>query len=61
MYIQLAMKRIRGTLLHIMVTKEIADELKTIAKRQGRTVTELAREAFAKVIKEYECSKKKKE
>jgi predicted DNA-binding protein len=51
MYIQLAMKRIRGTLLHIMVTKEIADELKTIAKRQGRTVTELAREAFAKVIR----------
>jgi predicted DNA-binding protein len=55
------MKRIRGTLLHILVTEEIAAKLKTIAKGQGRTVTELAREAFAKLIKDYECPKKKKE
>ena len=54
------MKRIRGKLLHIMVTEEIAIKLKAIAKKQGRTVTELAREAFAKVIRDYECSKKKK-
>jgi predicted DNA-binding protein len=53
------MKRLRGKMLHIMVTEEIAAKLKLIAKKQGRTVTELAREAFAKVIKEYECSKKK--
>jgi predicted DNA-binding protein len=53
------MKRIRGTMLHILVTEEIGKKIKEIAKKQGRTVTELAREAFAKVIKDYECPKKK--
>jgi predicted DNA-binding protein len=46
-------KRKRPTLLHINVTEEIAQQLKTIAEKQGRTVTELAREAFAKIIREY--------
>lgn len=40
-------------MLHISVTEEIATQLKQLAKQQGRTVTELAREAFAKLLKEY--------
>ncbi|WP_353684422.1 hypothetical protein V4D30_01130 [Thermodesulfovibrio sp. 3907-1M] len=45
--------RKRPILLHINVTEEIAQQLKAIAEKQGRTVTELAREAFARIIKEY--------
>ncbi|WP_169368386.1 MULTISPECIES: ribbon-helix-helix protein, CopG family [Thermodesulfovibrio] len=47
--------RKRAILLHISVTEQIAKDLKKIAEKQGRTVTELAREAFAKIIHEYEC------
>ena len=43
-------QRKRSVLLHINVTPEIADKLKEIAKTEGRTVTELAREAFAELI-----------
>ncbi|MEM3793598.1 MAG: hypothetical protein QXS76_01680 [Candidatus Bathyarchaeia archaeon] len=46
-------RRRRSVLLHINVTREIADQLKDIAKRQGRTVAELAREAFARLIRDY--------
>lgn len=49
-------QRKRPILLHINVTEEISEKLKLIAEKQGRTVTELAREAFAKIIREYECA-----
>ncbi len=50
--------RKRSVLLHINVTQEIAAELRKIAEKQGRTVTELAREAFAKLIREYSIDRK---
>ncbi|MEM1974161.1 MAG: hypothetical protein QXN68_05180 [Thermoplasmata archaeon] len=54
-------QRKRHVLLHIGVTEQIANELKRIAEKQGRTVTELAREAFAKIIREYECADRQNE
>lgn len=53
--------RKRPVMLHISVTREIADELKKLAKQQGRTVTELAREAFSRIIMDYNVEERVKE
>ena len=45
--------RQRDVMIHINITREVRDELKEIAKKQGRTVTELVREGIAEVLNRY--------
>ena len=40
-------------LLQVNIDKQIQDKLKSIAINQGRSVTELVREAIVKIILEY--------
>ncbi len=40
-------------LLQINIDKHIQDKLRTIATNQGRSITELVREAIVKIILEY--------
>jgi hypothetical protein len=40
-------------LLQVNIDKQIQDKLKTIGINQGRSVTELVREAIVKIILEY--------
>ncbi len=45
--------RKRPKYIHVSLDEKTAERLKIIAKAQGRTVTELLREAIAKIIMEY--------
>lgn len=41
-------------LLQINIDRHIQDKLRDIASKQGRTITELVREAIVKIILEYD-------
>jgi predicted DNA-binding protein len=43
----------QNTLLHVKVTPKIHARLVRLAEEQGRTITELVREAIAKMLLEY--------
>ena len=51
--------RKRDTQFHLYLDKDVMDRLKTLAKEEGRTVTELLREAAADLIKKREIKKLK--
>jgi len=52
--------RKRDTQFHLYLDKEVMERLKTLAKEEGRTVTELLREAVADLLKKREIRKIKK-
>jgi predicted DNA-binding protein len=45
--------RKRSEYIHISITPEIHAKLKELAEKQGRTLTELVREAIGKLLLEY--------
>jgi len=50
----ISMKREKqNQFIHIKVTPEIHAKLKELAEKQGRTLTELVREAIGKLLLEY--------
>jgi uncharacterized protein (DUF1778 family) len=43
--------------LDLFVPKDQKDALQAIADKQGRNMTDLIREAIARLIKDYDCKK----
>lgn len=52
--------RRRQAQFHIRLDKNVMDRLKNLAKEEGRTATELIREAVADLLKKREKQKPKK-
>jgi len=52
--ITMEQKKVR---LDLFIPKDQKDALQTIADKQGRNLTDLIREAIARLIKDYECKK----
>jgi predicted transcriptional regulator len=52
--------RQRNAMFHVRFEDHILEKLKQIAKKEGRTVTELVREAVAELLRERERKTPKK-